>query len=403
MPITDMHLRNTKPDKGKTMKEVNDGGGLFLLVNAKLKKVWRFRYTIDGKRNLLSLGPYPEISLDDARTRSADLRKLVKNGIDPATQRKEEKNAERAKAENTFESVAREWLAKQANIWEPRHGREVTKRLEANVFPVLGDRPIHEIEAPDLLDVARAIESRGAFDLAHRVVQVAGQIFRYGITTGRCKRDIAADLRGALTPHKKKHQSAVKPEELSGLLRAIGDYQGERGTRLALELLALTFVRTTELIGATWEEINLDAKVWIIPAERMKMKAEHVVPLSTQAVAIFGELKLLSGGSRYVFPGRNPSKPLSNNTLLFALYRLGFKGQMTGHGFRTVASTALHEAGWNSDAVERQLSHCERNAVKGAYNRAEHLPERRKMLQWWADYLDGIRNGAEVIPFRRAG
>lgn len=230
--------------------------------------------------------------------------------------------------------------------------------------------------------------------------QVCGQVFRYGIATGRCTRNLSTDLRGALTPHVKQHQSAVRPEELPDLLRAIAKYDetGDKQTRLALQLLAQTFVRTNELIGAEWGEFDLENALWIIPAGRMKMKTEHVVPLARQALAILAELKEISGGSRFVFPGRNRDKPISNNTMLFALYRMGYKGKMTGHGFRAVASTILNETGFNSDVIERQLAHCERNEVRGAYNRAEYLPERKRMMQHWADYLDSIEAGAKVIP-----
>jgi integrase len=280
----------------------------------------------------------------------------------------------------------------------------VLRRLESNIFPALGARPIAQIDAPELLAAVRRIESRGAYDLAHRVLQVCGQVFRYGIATGRCTRDLAADLRGALTPHVKKNQAAVRPEELPALIRSIATYDqlGDRQTMLALRLLALTFVRTGELIGATWTEIEREAALWIIPAARMKARAEHLVPLSRQALAILEELRELCRGSRFVFPGRNRDKPISNNTMLFALYRLGYKGKMTGHGFRAVASTILNEQGWRPDVIERQLAHAERNEVRGAYNRAEYLPERVKLMQAWADYADAIEQGAKVLPFRAA-
>ena len=247
----------------------------------------------------------------------------------------------------------------------------------------------------------RIIEQRGSYDLAHRVLGVCGQVFRYGVSTGRCTRDPSGDLHGALTPHKKKNQAAVKPEELPELLKAIATYEsiGDRQTQLALQLLALTFVRTNELIGALWDEIDTDNALWIIPATRMKMRNEHVVPLSHQALNILAELKSIAGDSRYLLPGRNPNKPISNNTLLFALYRLGYKGKMTGHGFRAVASTALNESGlFSPDAIERQLAHGERNEVRGAYNRAEYLPERKRIMIWWSNHIESLEKGAEVIP-----
>jgi len=280
------------------------------------------------------------------------------------------------------------------------HAEDVKRRLEVNTFPHIGARPIAEIEPPELLATIREIELRRAYDLAHRVLGVCGQVFRYGVATGRCKSDPTRDLKGALTPHKQKNQNAIRPEQLPELLRAIASYDsiGDKQTRLALQLLAQTFVRTNELIGAEWSEFDLENSIWAIPASRMKMKTEHLVPLAKQSHEILEQLKAISGDSRYVFPGRNPENPISNNTMLFALYRLGYKGKMTGHGFRAVASTILNETGFNPDVIERQLAHCERNEVRGAYNRAEYLQERKKMMQHWSDYLASIEAGAKVIP-----
>jgi integrase len=315
-------------------------------------------------------------------------RRHLDNNLDPAVERQADKVRKLVATGNSFEAVAREWCEKQAKTWVKGHSDDVMRRLKGNAFAKIGHRPISQIDAPELLNaVIRPIEDRGAYDLAHRVLQVCGQVFRYGIATGRCSRNLAADLRGAVTPHKKKHQAAVRPEDFPNLLRAIAGYEkiGDKQTRLALELLALTFTRTNELIGAMWSEFDMDAGIWVVPAERMKMKTEHLVPLSPPAVAILAELKEIGGGSRFVFPGRNRDKPISNNTLLFALYRLGYKGKMTGHGFRAVASTMLNEMGkFRPDVIERQLAHSERNEVRGAYNRAEYLPERKKMMQDWA-------------------
>lgn len=386
--------------EGKAIRKLHDGGGLYLWIYEDGRRYWRLRYWIDGKEKSLSLGVYPEISLKDARARRDENRKLMQDQVDPSAERKASKLRRRIASANSFEAVAREWYGKQLHTWVKHHADDVLRRLESNTFPFIGDRPIAQVEAPELLEMVRKMEKRGAYDLAHRVLQVCGQVFRYGIATGRCQRDVAADLRGALTPHVKKHQAAVRPEELPDLLRAIETYaaKGDLQTMYALQLLALTFVRTNELIGAEWDEFALDAKLWIIPAERMKMRTEHIVPLSDQAVAILTELKIMAGKSRFVFPGRNRDKPISNNTMLFALYRLGYKGKMTGHGFRAVASTILNEQGWRPDVIERQLAHCERDEVRGAYNRAEYLPERVKMMQAWASYLDAIKSGAKVIP-----
>ena len=404
MPLTDRAIRNAKPSDKPV--RLFDGGGMYLEIAPSGGKWWRLKYRFGGKEKRLSLGVYPDVPLADARDRRDAARKLLAAGKDPSEQRKAEKREAKGRAENSFEAVAREWYRKQSHTWVATHATDVWRRLEANLFPALGTRPIAELTAPEVLSAVRKIEQRGAYDLAHRVLQVSSQVFRYGIATGRCDHDVSADLRGALTPHKPRNQAAVTPEELPALLRAIEGYAelGDKLTGYALRLMALTFVRTGELIGATWHEIDLDNAVWIIPAERMKMRAEHVVPLAHEAVTLLRELKAIGGGSRYVFPGRNPDKPISNNTMLFALYRLGYKGKMTGHGFRAVASTILNESGFRADVIERQLAHCERNDVRGAYNRAEYLSERRKMMQQWGDMLEALVRGAKVIPLqRRAG
>jgi integrase len=387
-----------------TIRKLNDGGGLYLWVYADGRKYWRLRYWIAGSEKSLSLGTYPAVGLKAARIGRDKERKRLDDNLDPSAERKATKLKIRQAAENSFEAVAREWHGKQSRIWTTHHADDVRRRLESNLYPFIGRRPIADIDGPEMLTTIRTIESRGAHDLAHRVLQVAGQVFRYGIASGRCARNPTPDLRGALTPHKAKHQAAVKPGELPALLRAIASYDetGDKQTRLALQLLAFTFVRTNELIGAEWTEFDLDNALWIVPAARMKMKTEHVVPLSRQAVAMLDELKELCGGSRFVFPGRNRDKPISNNTMLFALYRLGYKGRMTGHGFRAVASTSLNESGFRPDVIERQLAHAESNEVRGAYNRAEYLPERKAMMQHWADYLDALQAGAKVIPLKTA-
>lgn len=405
MPLTATAIRNAKPRK--TARRLFDGGGLYLEVAPSGGRWWRLKYRIGGKEKRLSLGVYPAVSLADARERRDEARKLLAAGVDPSAQRQAEKREAAMRDANTFEAVAREWHGKLSAKWTQGHADDVLRRLEANLFPDLGALPIAEIGAPELLAAAREVEGRGAHHLAHRMVAVAGQVFRYGVATGRCQRDPSGDLRGALTPHKPRHQAAVTADELPALIRAIDGYAdiGDRQTALALRLLCLTFVRTSELIGAMWAEFrDLDgaAPTWEVPAERMKMKQAHVVPLSRQAVAILRELRAIGGGSRHVLPGRNPDKPISNNTLLFALYRLGYKGKMTGHGFRAVASSALNEAGYRPDVIERQLAHKEPNKVRSAYNRAEYLPERRAMMQQWADMVDALAKGADVVPIKRA-
>jgi len=404
MPLSAVAIRNAKP--GTKPRRLYDSGGLYLEVAPTGGRWWRFAYRYGGKRKLLSLGVFPDVSLVDARERRDEARKLLASGVDPSAHRKAEKRAAILRDANSFEAVGREWYGKQSAVWTARHADDVLRRLESNLFPELGDRPIAEITAPELLAAVRKVESRGAYDLAHRMLGVAGQVFRYAVTTHRCERDPSGDLRGALTPHKARNQAAIRPEELPALLKAIDRYPeiGERQTALGLRLLCLTFVRTTELIGAEWSEFrDLDGKAptWEVPAERMKMKEAHIVPLSRQTVALLKELRAIAGNSRYVLPGRNRDKPVSNNTLLFALYRLGYKGKMTGHGFRAVASSALNEAGWRPDVIERQLAHKEPNKVRAAYNRTEYLPERQKMMQQWADMVDAYARGAAAVPLMR--
>lgn len=398
--LTDLACKNAVAE-GTKIRKLHDGQGLYLWVYEDGRKYWRLRYKIHDKEKSLSLGVYPVVGLKQARQLAQAERAKLASNIDPSIDRQINKQKAKQAAANSFEAVSREWYTKQTHTWAATHSKDVLRRLEGNVFPYIGAYPISTIEAPQLLNMIRIIEHRGSYDLAHRVLGVCGQVFRYGVSTGRCTRDPTADLRGALTPHKKKNQAAVKPEGLPELLRALATYEsiGDRQTQLALQLLALTFVRTNELMGALWTEFDLDNALWIVPSERMKMRNEHVVPLTRQALNILTELKTIAGDSRYLLPGRNPNKPISNNTLLFALYRLGYKGKMTGHGFRAVASTALNESGlFSPDAIERQLAHGERNEVRGAYNRAEYLPERKRIMAWWSDHLEASEKGAEVIP-----
>jgi integrase len=390
---------------GKAVRKLHDGGGLYLWVLADGAKYWRMRWQVGQKQKGLAVGVFPKISLADARKVRDRVHKQLADGLDPSAEKQAAKRAKKLAAVNSFEAVAREWFGKQVPTWAASHATDVKRRLEADLFPTLGERPIAAIDAPELLAAVRKIEARGAHDLSHRVLGVAGQVLRYGIATGRCTRDWSADLKGALQPADRQHQPAVTPKGLPDLLRKIATYDndamgGERQTRLALQLLALTFTRTTELIAAEWTEFDLEHGLWAIPAERMKGSLEHLVPLSKQALVILAELKVISAGSRYVLPGRSADKPISNNTLLFALYRLGYKGQMTGHGFRAVASTVLNESGlFDPDVIERQLAHVERNKVKGAYNRALYLPQRIKMMAWWADHLDSLTaDNVVVLP-----
>ena len=402
MPLSDTKARNAKPKK-KQFK-LFDTDGLFLLVSPAGGKWWRFKYRFGGKEKLLSLGTYPEVSLAQARGRRDEARKQVADGIDPSQARQAMKAA-KIQNESTFEVVAREWHTKFTPTWTLGHAVTILSRLKLNVFPWIGARPIIEIKAPELLMALRRIESRGALETAHRVRAICGQVFRYAIATGRAERDPAADLRGALPPVKPKHHSAITdPEKVAGLLRAIDGYQGALVTKCALRLAPLLFVRPGELRQAEWAEIDIEAAEWNIPTEKMKTRQPHLVPLASQAVEILRELYPLTGAGRYVFPSPRTSKrPMSNNGVLSALRRMGFeKDEMTGHGFRAMARTILDEVlQVRPDFIEHQLAHAVRDPLGRAYNRTKHLPERRRMMQTWADYLDGLKAGAKVIPLRK--
>lgn len=395
--LTDIVVKGTKP--GKNVKKLSDGDGLALLVYSNGSKYWSYRYRYLGKEKSLSLGIYPEVSLADARLKLIDARKLVADGQDPSEARKAVKRQALVSAENSFEAIAREWMAAKSAGWTPRYTGFLNKRLENDLFPKLGSRPIRDITAPELLSVVRLIEKRGALELANRAMQYCSQIFMYGIATGRVDRNPASDLKGALKTHVKKNYAHLKEIELPEFIKKLEAYDGNLQTKLAVKLLMLTFVRTTELRGATWDEIHFDKAEWHIPAERMKMRRGHIVPLSKQAVAVIKELKLLNGQWKYIFP--NPHKPIkhmSENAVLYALYRMGYHNRTTGHGFRHTASTILNESGqFKGDAIERQLAHVQGNKVRGVYNHAEYLPERKKMMQWWANYLDNSATNTKLI------
>ena len=402
MPLTDTAIRQTKPLK-KPVK-LADGAGLYLLLNPNGSRYWRMKYRFAGKEKLLSLGVYPEVTLATARQRREDARRLLSEGIDPGAAKQEAKRAIAVDAAGSFEHVAREWIGKQGNRWTADHAQSVLVSLEREIFPHLGGRPINAITAGELLAVMRGIEARGIHETAMRVLQRCNCVFRFGIITGVCEHNPAADLRGALTPPKVTHYATLSAEELPEFLGKVNRYEGHFQTQCALRLLLLTFVRTGEMRAAEWPEFDLesDAPMWRIPASRMKMRKEHLVPLSAQAVNVLRQLHPLTGHGRLVFPSQtNYHKPMSENTVLFALYRMGYHSRATGHGFRACASTILNEQGWRSDVIERQLAHAERNKVRAAYHRSEYLPERRKMMQAWADYLDGLREGGNVVSIHK--
>ena len=381
--------RNAKP-KAKPYK-MSDGEGLFLLVTPAGSKYWRLKYFIAGKEKLLALGVYPDVTLADARVRRAEARKVLAAGKDPAEAKKESKRVSTVNNSNTFEIVAREWFEKRKHEWKPSSSRCKRIYLENHILPKIAQRPIAAITAPEVLELLRVIEGRGTLDTARRVMQMCGQIFMYAIATGRTDRNPVPDLRGALKTPIVKHHSFLQASDLPPFLEKLENYDGSLQTKLALRLLLLTFVRTNELRGAQWSEIDLEKAEWRIPAERMKMNELHIVPLAIQVIEILRELKAITGSFQFLFPNQHkPSTFMSENTMLFAIYRMGYHSRATGHGFRSTASTILNENQFRPDVIERQLAHGERNRVRAAYNHAQYLPERRKMMQWWADYLDEV-------------
>ena len=364
-----------------------DGNGLFLFVSPTDTKSWRLKYRFQGKEKLLTLGTYPQTSLKEARERAADARKQLDGGIDPGEVKKEE---QQAADPITLEQVAREWYEKQLPAWSKRHSEDVMERLEKNIFPFLGDRPIAEVNAPDLLTVLRRIEARGAIETAHRVRGICSLFFRYAVATSRAERDPAADLKGAITNRIPKPRAAITtPDEVGALMRAIDGFAGTYTVKCALQMCALTFCRPGEVRTAEWTEFDFKENLWRIPGNKMKMRMDHLVPLSRQALDILEELRQLTGSGKYLFPSiRTIERPISDMTLIAGLRRMGFeKDEMSAHGFRAMASTLLNEQGYSADVIEKQLAHSPINKIRGIYNRAEYLPERRKMMQAWADYL----------------
>jgi integrase len=407
MPLNEMKVRNAKP-KEKPYK-ISDSEGLYLHVTETGGKLWRFKYRFDNdgkgkKEKLLAFGKYPEVSLHDARQRRDDARKLLANNVDPGAIRKAQKQVKTEETE-TVEVIAREWHEKFKSIWTEGHALKILRRLEIDVFPWIGSRPIKDIKAPELLTVLRRVESRGVLEGAHRIRGLCSQIFRYAISTGRAERNPAQDLIGSLPPAKEKHLAAItEPKKVRELLKALDGYSGSYVVKLALQLSPLVFVRPGELRHMEWEEVNFDEALWSIPPEKMKMREPHLVPLSRQAIKILEELKKLTGTSKYAFPsGRTFDRPMSNNAVLAALRRMGYtKDEMTPHGFRAMARTIIDEVlQVRPDYIEAQLAHRVSDPLGRSYNRTQHLNERRKMMQIWADYLDGLRQGAKVLAFKK--
>jgi integrase len=401
MPLTDTAIRNAKPTD-KT-KKLFDAGGLYLEVAPRGGKWWRLKYRFGGKEKRLSLGVYPDVSLKDARERRDEARKLLANEIDPSENRKAKKAATVERSGNSFEVVAREWYAKHSPNWSVNHGDRIIRRLDRDIFPWIGGKPIADITAQQLLEVIRRIEQRGALETAHRALGNCSRVFRYAVVTGRAERDPSGDLRGALPPVKGTHFASVtEPKKVAEVLRALDGYEGTLTVRCALRLAPLVFVRPGELRHAEWADIDLDAAEWRYTVT--KTDTPHIVPLSHQAVKILRELHPLTGRGHYVFPGaRSAARPMSDNAILAAMRRMGIsKEEMSGHGFRAMARTILDEVlGFRPDYIEHQLAHAVRDPNGRAYNRTAHLPERKRMMQEWADYLDKLKAGAEIIPINQ--
>jgi len=404
MALSDAKVKAATVPADKKQVKLADGGGLYLLVKPS-GRYWRLDYRFGGKRKTMAVGVYPSVTLKEARHKREDAKKLLDQNIDPSQSKQADKRKATAEAQAiTFKGVAAEWMNKLSPTWVKTTATNKQAMLNKHLFPWIGSLPMADIQPQDILSVIHRAESHGTIETAHRLRMLCSQVFRYAVATGRVKSDPTRDLKGALTPVVVAHRATItEPKKVGALLRAIQGFEGTFVVQCAVKITPYLFVRPGELRHAEWSEIDFDAKEWRIPAEKMKMRVIHIVPLPKQVVDILNELQPLTGSGRFVFPSiRNSSRPMSENTVNVALRRLGYgKEEICAHGFRAMASTMLHEQGWDSDVIERQLAHKEGNAIKGAYNHARHLPERVKLMQHYADYLDGLRDGADVIPIGR--
>lgn len=391
MPLNDMQIRRAKPeDKPYTL---GDGQGLSLLIEPNGSKSWRFRYRYAGKPKMISLGVYPTITLADARSRRDDARKLVAEGKNPSEVRKEQKIALQTESESAFEKIATEWHQMKSVKWSAGYASDIMEAFQNDIFPYVGARPVGEIKPLELLNVLRKIEKRGALEKMRKVRQRCSEVFRYAIATGRAEFNPAADLSSALEVHQSNHFPFLKADEIPDFLRALNGYTGSRLVLIATKLLMITGVRTIELRAALWSEFDLGNALWEIPAERMKMRRAHLVPLSTQALDLLNELKIMTGNYRYVFPGRNdPNKPMSEASINQVIKRIGYDGRLTGHGFRHTLSTILHEHAYDSSWIEMQLAHIDKNSIRGTYNHASYIDNRRGMMQFYSNIILGGSN-----------
>lgn len=401
-PLTEMQVRNAKASD--RTRKLFDGGGLYLEVRPAGSKYWRIKFRVGGKEKSLSFGVYPEVSLAEARKRRSAAREQLRDGMDPSQARKREKREAKLAADNSFQAIAAQWLDKMAGEWKSSHLQRVTESFNRDVFQAIGSTPIANVGFGEIRDIIRSIEKRDALDIAGRVKQRIAAVFRFAMEEELVAANPARELKVTLRGRRVTHRHAISREELPAFLAKMQDFPGGTETLLATRLLMLTFVRTGELREAKWSEVEFDTATWRIPAERMKMGQPHIVPLSTQAVEAFRQIHEITGHGELIF--RSPNKPrqaISENAVLFALYRMGYRGKMTGHGFRALASTTLNEMGWSPDVIERQLAHVEGNQVRAAYNRAQYLDERRRMMQAWADFIDSQRVGStsNVVPIKK--
>lgn len=396
MPLTDIKVKSAKPTE-KAYK-LTDGGGMYLLVKPNGSKYWRLKYRFVGKEKMLSIGVYPDVSLADARQKRDEARKVLAAGGDPGEVKKADKLAQKLSTENTFEAIAREWHRQKADRWSLRYRDEIIDTFEKDIFPYLGRRPIAEIKPMELLETLRRLEKRGALEKMRKVRQRCGEVFRYAIVTGRAEYNPAPDLATALATPKKTHFPFLTAEELPYFIRDLAGYTGSVITKTATQIIMQTGVRTQELRFARWEDIDFEKRLWEIPPEVMKMKRPHIVPLSEQVMELFQSLKPITGMYPLVFVGRNDrTKPISKESVNQVIELLGYKGRLTGHGFRHTMSTILHEQGFNSAWIETQLAHVDKNAIRGTYNHAHYLEGRREMMQWYGDYIDGLASAGNVL------
>lgn len=407
--LTALAVRNATP-KEKPYK-LTDGKGLYLHVSPSGKKTWRYRFAIAGTESTFVLGEYPVMTLEAARIERIAVREKVKAGINPSDERRQQKKValeakeqEKKLAANSFEAVAHEWHYHRNERWTSSYAKATLTKLKNDVFGAIGSLPVDQITPPMVLHIIRSVEARGAGETARKCLEIMNSVFRYAIQTGRATYNPAADMRGVLKARKVQHHPMIQPSDLPGFLQALTASDIHTTTKLAIQFTILTAARSGEVRGATWKEIDMDKRLWIVPEERMKMRSAHVVPLSTHAIAILNRLRILHGGIGLVFPGvHNPHKPLSENTMLFGLYRIGYHSKMTMHGFRALFSTICNEAEFNPDAIERQLAHKEKNAIRAAYHRSEYMAERIKMMQWWAEHLQSLEYGSDLVINKETG